>query len=1119
MMINNAPDILNCKSNNSIDKQDKISDCYELENEKIFVYRCNICLLVFTCVYSFANHISNENHRVKQLDALKKDKYFNCLRCKYICLSVVKIIKHIELYNHGQNILKKIKRKILYTGTVNCACKTKCYFFYSQNKNFRSLENIPSNDNNLLNVKSEIERRNSYEEQFIKNNAYNDKCEDEVSPNENVNVENYNNQNKFIQNLSFEKLKESIKEISTNDNIKMQLINYLQKNSICSFYHNYINNNMNNYNKDSNFQVGEQALNLHLQIDKIKDFNNILLNLDKYEEKKEIKNTSDIKKNLLLFIHENTYNLNKTKNCHSNINNDKKNDNTENEDELSVFDNNSYGMNTYSEENYIQFKNSECNQFKNGESNNLKNDEYNQFKNGQFSYFKNNEYNQFKNGQFSDFKNNEYNQFKNGEFNNLKNDEYNQFKNGEFNNLKNDEYNQFKSEEFNNLKNDEYNQFKSEEFNNLKNDEYNQFKSEEKDNYLWIEDELKKNKQEKNQECLNQLNNLNELHSCYISNDINYSKEITNKGNLNYELFFKNNDERFYNIYNEDFVNPPPRSDEKNKINISFNSKKNSNDSNILEAIYKMENHYASNHIINNTDKNINKNAQENINKNTQENINKNIYQNMNEDINKSINKNMNDKINENAYNNVNESINNYRNITKSVYDLEDEIDFIYNSNPNFNNDIVRKYFSENLKSNLFDSQINDHIIDDKNLNINSDNFFTQYNFSLKETEKKEDIILENSYKEIDVFDNFKNDENIHNIHEMDASLINKNMHSYFNDEQQSTNDINKNENNINNEYNIYNQKKNSNYLTSNLLKNNNEKKNYIIEYEEEMKTKLLNRYNDNITNEKKISNINILNKLENSNVLKNYIELFNNLNKSHDKMDITNYNFMHFNKYSNQNNDNTYINILTNLQKKIEKREENDTDNKIEKKEKKNLNFLKNKIFKAKNLDKVDSYISTDQNYDSIFNENDNFHINIHHINEKNNKNTLNEIVDINKKRKSFIEEIDELKKIIEEDKKNNSNTMNFTAINLNNDKKNLNSNPLCIEKNNLLNDGKIKKYNTTPNNRSSDYNIDFNIKSICKSNTDYFQKYALNSNKNYNDTSNEQFNNFISNLKKTNN
>ncbi|SCM01822.1 conserved Plasmodium protein, unknown function [Plasmodium chabaudi chabaudi] len=112
----------------------KNDNCIELVKEKIFVYKCNICLLVFTCVHIFEHHIIKENHRVKQLDVLKKDKYFNCLRCKYICLSIVKIIKHLELYNHGQNILKKIKKKILYTGKAICECKIKCYSLYSQNQ-------------------------------------------------------------------------------------------------------------------------------------------------------------------------------------------------------------------------------------------------------------------------------------------------------------------------------------------------------------------------------------------------------------------------------------------------------------------------------------------------------------------------------------------------------------------------------------------------------------------------------------------------------------------------------------------------------------------------------------------------------------------------------------------------------------------------------------------------------------------------------------------------------------------------------------------------------------------------------------------------------------------------
>ncbi|SCM03672.1 conserved Plasmodium protein, unknown function [Plasmodium chabaudi chabaudi] len=143
----------------------KNDNCIELVKEKIFVYKCNICLLVFTCVHIFEHHIIKENHRVKQLDVLKKDKYFNCLRCKYICLSIVKIIKHLELYNHGQNILKKIKKKILYTGKAICECKIKCYSLYSQNQvnaeNKEAIRNKKENDLKLgINDEVNIKRGN-----------------------------------------------------------------------------------------------------------------------------------------------------------------------------------------------------------------------------------------------------------------------------------------------------------------------------------------------------------------------------------------------------------------------------------------------------------------------------------------------------------------------------------------------------------------------------------------------------------------------------------------------------------------------------------------------------------------------------------------------------------------------------------------------------------------------------------------------------------------------------------------------------------------------------------------------------------------------------------------------
>ncbi|CDU84906.1 conserved Plasmodium protein, unknown function [Plasmodium yoelii] len=162
----------NASSDNVENK--KNNNCIELVKEKIFVYKCNICLLVFTCVHIFERHIIKENHRVKQLDVLKKDKYFNCLRCKYICLSIVKIIKHIELYNHGQNILKKIKKKILYTGKAICECKIKCYSIYSQSQvNLENKESIKNKKENYLKVgindQVNIKRGNKTNKEIEKN--------------------------------------------------------------------------------------------------------------------------------------------------------------------------------------------------------------------------------------------------------------------------------------------------------------------------------------------------------------------------------------------------------------------------------------------------------------------------------------------------------------------------------------------------------------------------------------------------------------------------------------------------------------------------------------------------------------------------------------------------------------------------------------------------------------------------------------------------------------------------------------------------------------------------------------------------------------------------------------
>ncbi|KEG01695.1 conserved Plasmodium protein, unknown function [Plasmodium vinckei vinckei] len=161
----------NASSDNIENK--KNDNCIELVKEKIFVYKCNICLLVFTCVHIFEHHIIKENHRVKQLDVLKKDKYFNCLRCKYICLSIVKIIKHLELYNHGQNILKKIKKKILYTGKAICECKIKCYSLYSQNQanaeNKEAVRNKKDNDLKLaINDEVNIKRGNKTNDEIEK---------------------------------------------------------------------------------------------------------------------------------------------------------------------------------------------------------------------------------------------------------------------------------------------------------------------------------------------------------------------------------------------------------------------------------------------------------------------------------------------------------------------------------------------------------------------------------------------------------------------------------------------------------------------------------------------------------------------------------------------------------------------------------------------------------------------------------------------------------------------------------------------------------------------------------------------------------------------------------------
>ncbi|SBS81918.1 conserved Plasmodium protein, unknown function [Plasmodium malariae] len=101
-----------------------------------------------------------------------------------------------------------------------------------------------------------------------------------------------------------------------------------------------------------------------------------------------------------------------------------------------------------------------------------------------------------------------------------------------------------------------------------------------------------------------------------------------------------------------------------------------------------------------------------------------------------------------------------------------------------------------------------------------------------------------------------------------------------------------------------------------------------------------------------------------------------------------------------------------------------------------------------------------------------------------------MNEAADLYQKRKLFIEEIDEIKKLIEEESK--SSKLNYTTINGAYEQRILNTTPLLIERSNLLKGEKIKLQNIVfSNNKNNDEVHDFlpNFKLFRKSNTDHFQ------------------------------
>ncbi|CAA9986484.1 conserved Plasmodium protein, unknown function [Plasmodium knowlesi strain H] len=305
-------------------EEEKRTNCYELINDKIFVYRCNTCLLVFTCVHSFSNHVLNENHQIKQLNSLKKGKYFNCLRCKYVCLSIAKIINHIELYNHCHNILRKIKRNMIYNGIASCSCKVKCYTFYSQNKHclttgdpilaeYEGVPNFQPIDEGAMCSYDQSDSHEDGDMEFFPKRA-------EIPPKKN-NLLLMTPPNVPIPHSSSADV---CGDSPGDKSLRRKTLGFIlnttgQTTSNATDARHPSPAHMNIAPMPCN-QVGEQTelSPICTDINKINDFNAVLLNLEKQEKEKKrgVKNeensyTTDATRNLLLHIYENNYHLNR----------------------------------------------------------------------------------------------------------------------------------------------------------------------------------------------------------------------------------------------------------------------------------------------------------------------------------------------------------------------------------------------------------------------------------------------------------------------------------------------------------------------------------------------------------------------------------------------------------------------------------------------------------------------------------------------------------------------------------------------------------------------------------------------------------------------------------------
>ncbi|KJP88350.1 hypothetical protein AK88_01966 [Plasmodium fragile] len=315
------------------EKEEKRANYYELINDKIFVYRCNTCLLVFTCVHSFSNHVLSENHQIKQLNALKKGKYFNCLRCKYVCLSLSKIISHIELYNHCHNILRKIKRNMVYNGIASCSCRVKCYTFYSQNKNclttgdpilaeYEGVPNFQSIDEGGMCPYDHSDSHHRGDVQFLPKG-------EEIPPKER-NLLLMGPSNDIIPLFDSAPVWRGNDEVGKS--LRRKTLGFILsttggeacKKADGAAYKETDAAHLSH--ADANMApmpcnpVGEQTelIPICTDINKINDFNELLLNLEKQEKKKkqglgneENSCSTDPTRNLLLHIYENNYHMNK----------------------------------------------------------------------------------------------------------------------------------------------------------------------------------------------------------------------------------------------------------------------------------------------------------------------------------------------------------------------------------------------------------------------------------------------------------------------------------------------------------------------------------------------------------------------------------------------------------------------------------------------------------------------------------------------------------------------------------------------------------------------------------------------------------------------------------------